>query len=182
MSKQVQTIQQITQYGNLKVGFIPLDIANAAIIAANVIQNTTEGGRPDGNTAPSLQRVNADTDKALRVIWAGGSSAEIQFAPVALPPDLDSDAPVEVHLICAKDANANANADIDVQVFAGIGDTEMGGTTGALAQAKKEYSVTLAAADIPAVPDFLNISLIPGAHAGDAIYLYAAWLEYTRKA
>ena len=74
MSKQVQTIQQITQYGNLKVGFIPLDILNAAIIAANVIQNTTEGGRPDGNTAPILQRINSATDKALRLTWAATSS------------------------------------------------------------------------------------------------------------
>ena len=76
MSKQVQTIQQITQYGNLKVGFIPLDIVNAVIIAANVVQNLTEGGRPDGNTAPTLQRVNAATDKALRVTWAAGSAIE----------------------------------------------------------------------------------------------------------
>jgi hypothetical protein len=99
MSKQVQTIQQITQYGNLKVGFIPLDIVNAAIIAANAIQNTTEGGRPDGNTAPILQRINAGTDKALRLTWAAGSAAELQFPPVAMPPDLDHAAPVEVHLI-----------------------------------------------------------------------------------
>ena len=91
MSKQVQTIQQITQYGNLKVGFIPLDIVNAAIIAANVIQNTTEGGRPDGNTAPILQRINSATDKALRLTWAAASVAELQFPPVAMPPDLDHD-------------------------------------------------------------------------------------------
>src|SRR5579885_3507793 len=59
MSKQVQTIRMIEQYGNLKVGLIPLDFANAVIIAANVVQNTTEGGRPDGNTAPVLQRTNS---------------------------------------------------------------------------------------------------------------------------
>src|SRR5512144_1965891 len=108
MSKQVQTIQQITQYGNLKVGYIPLDIVNAVIIAANVVQNTTEGGRPDGNTAPTLQRVNADTDKALRVTWAAGSQVELQFPPVPLPPDLDPDAAIEVHLLAGKDANANS--------------------------------------------------------------------------
>ena len=125
MSKQVQTIQQITQYGNLKVGFIPLDIVNAAIIAANVIQNTTEGGRPDGNTAPILQRINSATDKALRLTWAATSVAELQFPPVAMPPDLDPTAPVEVHLVCAKDANANT-VTIDVQAFFGVGDTECG--------------------------------------------------------
>src|SRR5512146_275299 len=105
MSKQVQTIRMIEQYGALRVGFIPLDIVNAVVIAANVVQNTTEGGRPDGNTAPTLQRVNADTDKALRLTWAAGSQAELQFPPVPLPPDLDDAAIMEVHLVCGKDAN-----------------------------------------------------------------------------
>jgi len=181
MSKQVQTIQQITQYGNLKVGFIPLDIANAVIIAANAVQNTTEGGRPDGNTAPTLQRINAATDKALRVSWAAGSQVELQFPPVALPPDLDDAAPIEVHLVCAKDANANT-VNIDVQAFFGVGDTECGAATSTIAQARAEYSVALAAADVPAHPELLNIILVPGAHAGDAVYLDGAWLEYTRKA
>src|SRR5579885_3507792 len=70
MSKQVQTIRMIEQYGNLKVGLIPLDFANAVIIAANVVQNTTEGGRPDGNTAPTLHRIHSAHDKALRLTWA----------------------------------------------------------------------------------------------------------------
>src|SRR5579885_503495 len=93
MSKQVQTIRMIEQYGNLKVGLIPLDFANAVIIAANVVQNTTEGGRPDGNTAPILQRINSATDKALRLTWAAGSQVELQFPAVALPPDLDDERP-----------------------------------------------------------------------------------------
>ena len=181
MSKQVQTIQQITQYGNLKVGFIPLDIVNAAIIAANVIQNTTEGGRPDGNTAPSLQRINQATDKALRVNWVAGSQVELQFPPVPLPPDLDGDAPIEVHLFCGKDANANT-VTIDVQAFFGVGDTECGAATDTIAQGRAEYKVTIAAADVPGPPDVLNIILVPGAHAGDALFVDAAWLEYTRKA
>ncbi|MCX6632312.1 MAG: hypothetical protein NTW28_32275 [Candidatus Solibacter sp.] len=181
MSKQVQTIQQITQYGNLKVGFIPLDIANAVIIAANVVQNTTEGGRPDGNTAPTLQRINAGTDKALRVTWVAGSVVELQFPTVALPPDLDDAAPIEVHLVCGKDANANT-FNIDVQAFFGVGDVECGAATPTIAQARAEYSVALAAADVPAAPEVLNIILVPAAHAGDALYMDGAWLEYTRKA
>ena len=181
MSKQVQTIQQITQYGNLKVGFIPLDIVNAAIIAANVIQNTTEGGRPDGNTAPTLQRINSATDKALRVTWVAGSAVELQFPAVPLPPDLDDAAPIEVHLICGKDANANT-VTIDVQAFIGVGDTECGAVTPTIGQTRAEYFVAIAAADVPAAPEVLNISLVPSAHAGDALYLDAAWLEYVRKA
>src|SRR5512146_2690143 len=149
MSKQVQTIQQITQYGNLKLGFIPLDIVNAVIIAANVVQNTTEGGRPDGNTAPTLQRVNSDTDKALRLTWAAGSQAELQFPPVPLPPDLDDAAVMEVHLIAGKDANANT-VNIDVQAYFGVGDTECGAATPTIAQARAEYKATISADDVPA--------------------------------
>jgi hypothetical protein len=181
MSKQVQTIQQITQYGNLKVGFIPLDIVNAAIIAANVIQNTTEGGRPDGNTAPILQRINSATDKALRLTWAATVVAELQFPPVAMPPDLDPTAPVEVHLICAKDANANT-VTVAVGAFFGVGDTNAGGNTPTIAQARARYKVAIAAADVAAYPEVLNVSLTPSAHAGDALYLDGAWIQYTRKA
>lgn len=181
MSKQVMAISQIENYGRLAVGCIPLDIANAVVISANVVQNTTEGGRPDGNTAPTLQRVNQDTDKALRVSWAGGSQVELQFPPVMLPNDLDDAAPVFVDLVCGKDANANTVA-IDVQVFFDVGDTECGASSGTIAQAKAMYSAEVAAADVPADPTVMNISLVPGAHAGDALYLYGARVRYTRKA
>ena len=181
MSKQVQTIQQITQYGNLKVGFIPLDLANAVIIAANVVQNTTEGGRPDGNTAPVLQRINSATDKALRLTWVATNVTELQFPSVALPPDLDDAAPIEVHLFCAKDANANT-VTVAVGAFFGVGDTNAGGNTATIAQARAEYVVSLAAADVPAPPEMLTVILTPSAHAGDALYIDGAWLEYVRKA
>jgi hypothetical protein len=182
MSKQVQTIQQITQYGRLKLGHIPLDLTTARIIAANAIQATTEGGVPDGNTAgPALARVNAATDKALRLQWAAGEVDEVQFAPVPLPADLDPAAGVEVHLLFAKSANANTFA-VAVNAFFGVGDANCGGNTPNIAQALTDTKVTLAAADVPAPPNVLNLSLIPAAHAGDALYLYAAWLQYTRKA
>ena len=181
MSKQVQTIQQITQYGRLKLGHIPLDLTTARIIAANAIQNTTEGGVPDGNTAgPALARVNGATDKALRLTWAAAQVDEVQFAPVTLPPDLDPTAGIEVHLMCGKDANANT-VTVAVGAFFGVGDANAGGNSPTIAQALAEYKVTLAAADVPAPPNFLAVSLTPSAHAGDALYLYAAWLLYTRK-
>lgn len=134
-----------------------------------------------GNTAPTLQRINQATDKALRVSWAAASVAELQFPPVPPPPDLDDTAPIEVHLICAKDANANT-VNIDVQTFFGVGDTECGAATPTIAQARAECAVTLAASDVPAAPEVLNLSLVPSAHAGDALYLDGARLEYARKA
>lgn len=168
--------------GNLGVGYINLDITTARIIATNAVQNTTEGGVPDGNTDPSLARVNAATDKALRVVWAAASVVELQFAPVCKPPDMDGAAAVEVHLLIAKDTNTDNTAVVAVNIFDGIGDTNAGGNTAALATASlTEYTVSLAAGDLGDPPGFLNISLIPGTHANDAIRLHGAWLEYTRK-
>lgn len=182
MSKAKLNILTEDLQGNLALGYIHLDITTARIIATNAIQNTTEAGVPDGNTAgPKLERVNGATDKALRLTWAANEVNEIQFAPVLLPPDLDTDAVVKVRLVCGKDANANT-VTIDVQAFADVGDTEMGAATATIAQARAAYDVELAAADIPAHPTVLNVSLVPSAHAGDALYLYGAGIIYTRKA
>lgn len=168
--------------GNLGIGHIPLDITTVRIISTNAIQNTTEGGVPDGNTDPSLARVNGATDKALRLVWAAASVVEVQFAPVAKPADMDGAAAVEVHLLIAKDTNTDNTAVVAVNIFDGVGDTNAGGNTAALSTASlTEYSVSLAAGDLGDPPGFLNISLIPGTHANDAIRLYAAWIEYTRK-
>lgn len=162
-------------------GFIPLDITAARIISANAIQNTTEAGVPDGNTSPSLARVNGATDKALRLIWAASSSEEIQFAPIAKPPDLDGASDLTIHLMIAKDTNTDAAVTVDIQVFDGVGDTECGAATAAISTATlTEYSATVALADLGDHPGFLNISLTPGTHTTDAIRLYAAWIEYTR--
>lgn len=166
----------------LATGFIPLDIASLRIIGSNVIGNTTEGMLLDGNTAPSLQRVNSATDKALRVIWAASSSIECQFPPVPKPPYLDGAAELRVHLMIGKDTNTDTTVTIDVQMFDGVGDTEAGAATAAIATATlTEYSAAIAAADLAEHPGFLNISLVPGAHTTDALWLYAAWIEFTVK-
>lgn len=160
-------------------GYIPLDITTLKLPSGDVIINTTEGGLPDGNTAPSLQRVNSATDKALRVIWAATSVVEVQFAPVAIPPDYDNAQDMEVHLLVGKGSNTDTAAVIDVQAWSGLGDTEMGGNTAALATATiTEYSRALTGANVGAHPGFLNLGLVPGAHDNDALHLYGAWLEY----
>lgn len=166
----------------LKTGFIPLDITALRDIASNAIQNlAAHGGLMAADSTPLLARVNGATDKALRVVWAASDSNEAQFPPVPKPPDLDSSQPLTIHLLAAMEA-ANDTPTIDVQVFDGIGDTEMGGATAAITGTTlTEYSVTVAAANLGAHPGFLNVSLVPGAHTNDDLYLYAAWIEYTRK-
>jgi hypothetical protein len=60
----------------------------------------------------------------------------------------------------------------------------MGGDTAALSTAQQKLTVALAAADVGAYPKFLTIGIKPGAHAtaSNDAYVYAVWLEYTRKA
>jgi len=162
---------------------IPLDVAAAREIAGDAIQNlAAHGGLLASDSVPALARVNAATDKALRVVWAATEVDEIQFPPVPKPADLDAGSDVIVRLMISKGTNTDTAAVIDVQAWDGIGDTEMGGNTPALAVATlAEYAVTLANANIAAAPGFLNIGIVPGAHANDIIYLYSALLEYTQK-
>lgn len=167
----------------LKTGFIPLDITALREIASNDIQAlAAHGGLLASDSAPKLERVNGATDKALRVTWtAEADTDEAQFPPVPMPPDLDATADVTVHLLMAME-DTNDTPTVDVQAFDAVGDTEMGGATGAVTGTSvAEYSVTLSAANIGGHPTgFLNIALVPAAHTTDDLYLYAAWIEYTR--
>lgn len=166
---------------NLRTGVIPLDINTARVLAAGAVQATTEGGVPDSNTAPSLNRVNGATDKALRLAWAAASTVEIQFAPFVYPPDLDDTAAVEVHFLAAM-AGATDVPVLTVAYFEGLGDTDAGGNTAAVTGTTiAEYTRTIAAADVGPHPTFATVGVTPAAHGTDILYIYAAWVEYTRK-
>jgi hypothetical protein len=176
---QVRVLQgSVASVSALKT--VPLGIARAREIASNNIQNlAAHGGILASDSVPDLLRVNGATDKALRLTWAAGEQDEIQFEQFTKPADLDVSSDLTVHLMVAKDANTDTAAVIDVQAWDGVGDTEMGGNTAALATADlTEYTVTIANANIAAAPGFMNFGIIPGAHANDAIYLYDAWIEY----
>jgi len=171
--------------GDMGKGFIPIDLTSARIIATNAIPAIAvasgNGGNLAADTAPILERINGATDKALRIRWAATDVAEVQFPPIALPPDLDGAQAVTVHLLVYKDANMDATASIDVQVFFGVGDTECGAATAAITETTAtEKSISVAAGDVPAPPNVMNIALVPAAHNNDAIYCLAAWVEYTR--
>jgi hypothetical protein len=171
-------------------GTIPLDICALREVVSNDIGDSVAdesgagtaqgGGYLTNQTTPLLQRVNAATDKALRVAWAASDSTEVQFPPVMLPQDFDSGTDFTVHLYAGM-AGATDTPTIDVQAFNLIGDTEMGGATGALSDTAGEVSATIANASVAAAPGFLNIALVPGAHTTDILWIYGAWIEYTRK-
>ncbi len=166
------------------VGFIPLDITQLRTLVTDgvVIAATAAGGGALAlDTVPILERTSTTTDKSLRVVWALGVVDEVFFPPVPMPPDLDETADVTVHLV-AEMSGATDTPTIDIQAWDGVGDSEMGGASDALADAITEVSTTLLAANISGHPTgFLNLQLVPATHGTDAIWLYAAWIEYTKK-
>lgn len=178
--------------GNLSTGMIPIDIFSSRIILTNdfadeTIVSTGGSEKASGGIVAldgaifSVARVNGATDKAPRITFKLNTTGELQFPTIPLPHDLDDAADMTVN-IWAGMGGATDTPTIDVQAFFNVGDTECGGATAALAATAGLRTVTLAAADVPAYPGFLNLALVPAAHTNDAIYLYAAWITYTRKA
>lgn len=167
--------------GDRNKGFIPLSLADARELSTNATINAAgNGGLLASDSTPIFQRVNGATDKALRLSWAASNVDEITWS-FAYPPDLDDAQPVEIHLLAAMEAAADTPV-IAVSYFEGVGDTNAGGNTAAVTGATiAEYSVTIAAADIAAQPNFASVSLVPAAHGTDALYVYGAWIEYIRK-
>jgi hypothetical protein len=137
--------------------------------------NTVSYGGPA--TDPILDMTNGDTDSALRFTWAAASVEEI-ICQIPLPPNLDVTADLVLHLRTAKDADANT-VTLASDAYFNEGDTKVEDVTATIAAAAGETTITIGAADVPAGAQTLTVELTPSAHAGDALYLYATWLEYT---
>lgn len=169
-----------TLSSNLRTGYIPLDITTARLISANNIQNTTEAGVPDGNTTPTLLRVNGATDKALRLTYAATVVTEIQFSPFVYPPDLDDTQSLNINILAAM-SGATDTPVLTVSFFEGTGDTDAGGNTTAVTGTNPAvYARNIGAADINP-GRMANISITPGAHGTDSLYIYGVYVTYSRK-
>ena len=166
---------------NLKKGYVPLPLENFREVSSDATINAAgNGGLLASDTTPILQRVNGATDKALRLHWAAANVDEITQS-FAYPPDLDDAAAVVVNILAAM-AGATDIPVLAVGYFEGVGDTNAGGNTGAVTGTTvAKYTASIAAADIGAYPKQATVSLTPAAHGTDILYIYAAWIEYTRK-
>ena len=162
-------------------GYIPLDLSVARELSGSATQNAAaNGGLLASDTTPIFQRVNGATDQALRLNWAATNVDELTWS-FSYPPDLDDASAVEVHILAAS-AGATNSPTMGIAYFEGVGDSNAGGSTGAITGTTvAEYSVSITAANIGAHPNFASVSLTPAAHGTDALYLYAIWIEYTRK-
>lgn len=167
-------LQEIYQHLISAQKFVPIPLT-AWMIGNSA--NTVSFGGPATN--PILDMANGDTDSALRWIWAAATSEEL-IVQVPLPPDFDPTADLVLHMLTKKDADANT-VTLAADSYFMDGDTKVEDVSATIAQAYGETTITIAAADIPAGAQTVTIELTPSAHAGDALYLSATWLEYTSK-
>lgn len=179
---QLRVLQAADVSATQGKGFIPLPLHTAREMATNDYINASgNGGLLASDTTPLIQRTNGATDIAGRLVWAAGNSDEIQWAGIPYPPDLDDTQAMTVALWLEKDTNTDTAATVAVKFFEGKGDTNAGGNTAELSAATLgRKTVSIAAGDIGAAPNFFNVAVVPGTHAADAIRLYAAGVEYTK--
>lgn len=170
---------------NMQTGYAVIPLASWRLVASNdvpaIAVASGNGGMLASDTAPKLVRINAATDKGLRIQWASSSSIEI-MAEFVYPADLDDTANVIFNMLAASGGATNSPT-VAVGYFEGLGDTDAGGNTAAVTGTTiTQYTRTIAAADVGAYPNKASIQLTPAAHTTDALNLYATWITYTKRA
>lgn len=163
----------------LKTGFIPVSLATVRELTTGAFINASgNGGLLASDTTPILDTINGDTDGAWRLSWAASNNDAIGFQ-VPLPPDLDTDGNVEIHLR-AYMAGSTDTPVISADSYFNEGDTKVEDDSAALSSTAAEKTITIAAADVPSGAQTLSVELTPGAHTTDIMYVTAIWVEYTR--
>lgn len=119
------------------------------------------------------------------------SSTNARWATFVLPPDLDDARDIVLHALCSREGSSDTTAALTVGAFfqtagaAYTADADAGGATSAVSAATtvvQEVTRTIAAADVPAGPCVLNVSLVPTAALdADDLNLHALWVTFTRK-
>lgn len=166
-------------------GWIPIPLSTWREVVSNDIAalatagTTGSGGVLATDTTPAYEYINAATDKGHRVLWAATNVDKIACS-LPLPPDLDNSKVITVNFYAGM-GGATDTPTLTVAAFFGVGDTDAGGATAALAATVGRVSRTIAAADVLAFPRSLALEVTPGTHGTDTIVLYATWLEYSRK-
>lgn len=127
----------------------------------------------------------ADKEVVINIPVNCTAGESLQFT-TPIPQDLDDAADVIVHVLAGKAAD-NDVLTLDCEVFpCAVGDTanaDIQDTAAAtITQAASELAFTCGADGVLAAPGTLTVVLaLGGTNDGDAVYIYGAWIEYTRK-
>lgn len=123
--------------------------------------------------------------ESVIMIPINATQGESLSATVALPPDLDAGKDVTIHVLVGKAADTDVLT-LDAEAyFCAAGDTANADAqdtaTQTITEAAVELVFTCGADGVLAPPASLSIVLaLGGTNDGDAVYIYSAWLEYTR--
>lgn len=165
-----------------RVPMIDFNLASARVYSTAVIAGAFNDGVADGfdPTAESIgYRFNPSSTAAIAL-------------SAALPPDLDPDEDIVVHVLGYRVGTADATAAVTVGAFFRVAgaafsaDSTAGGATTAFDGATTvvtDETVTLAAADVLAGPGSLLLTLVPTAALdADDLVILAVYATYTKLA
>jgi len=158
---------------------IPLTILRE-VASDDIPALAAHGGILAKDSTPNLEFSDGDTDSALRLDWAADGVDPVVFQ---LPiPDIDPSQDLVVHLRAAMGGTTNTPT-IASDTYFNEGDTKVEDVSAAITgTAFAEYTITVAAADIPDGTQTVTIELTPGAHDTDTLLITAIWIEYVRTA
>lgn len=134
-------------------------------------------------------------DEGFGIRWNNHANPDPISCSVPIPPDLDDSADVVVHIVAAKvGATVGDAVTFTIEAFFNAvgalydADADCGGASSAMTgdaatKTVQEETLTIAAANVPAHPAILTLTLQPtdGLLDTDDVILLGVWLEYTGK-
>jgi len=151
---------------------VPLN--TVLLLAGGTIPNAAANG---GVLAADTDPIATITSDTHRLAWAAGSVVSVEFQ-IPIPVDFDDTKDAVLMVTAAKDADANA---VDIGISSSFDDAAAVADSVVDIPATTAVNlITIDAGDIPANPGMLTVVLTPGAHAGDAVYIYSIKLQYSR--
>ena len=158
----------------------------AHVIPVPLTAITQEDGAPlakysAGGATPGLAQLS---DKEQVVAWDGNAAPEAVAVSIPLAdPAIDETADLTVKLL-AKMAGATDSPEVAMEAYFGAGDDDCAGAAPEVTgTGLAVYSMTIAAADVPAAPTALTLVMTPAAGdmTTDELHLHALWVETQRK-
>lgn len=162
-----------------KTFWLPIPLASVRAVASNdipALAGTPASGILAKDSSPQIEFTNGDTDSAIRIESAANTAIPFTFQ-TALPPYMDTEQPLYLKMWAAMGGATNTPV-ISADTFFNVGDTKVEDDSAAITGTTvAQYTITIAAADIPNDAYTVSVELTPGSHANDALFIYALWFE-----
>ena len=180
MNLQSNALGQAVHGPYAKTGFISVPLATLREMTTSAVPNAAaHGGTLASDTTPIFNTFNADTDSAQHLSWVANDVDAVGFQ-VCLPPNFDVNDDLVLHILAEMSGSTPWDTcTVASDTFFNVGDTKVEDTVAITGGTVLDWSLTIAAADIPADARTVSIELTPGAHANDALYVSGLWLEFT---